>query len=322
MISQWMILYSIRKLEIHSQAFQMSIFNARTLFQYNLTRQVYLKLFPPQFFKTFSILCLEDMFQYIQRGGSIVRFGDGEFSILVGKHNPGFQSASPKLRKDLKKVLDSDQSRMLICVPVYFTDPNQFRQLKPKSQLFWYRFLTNRHRWLEKNLCHQVYGNAQISRPYIDTLNKSSAIYVFEQFKKIFSGRKIVIIEGSQTRFGVGNDLLAGAKSVSRIIAPAVNAHDFYPEIKRQAEQLAFEDVLFIVCLGPTAKILTLELTQKGYQTLDLGHLDIEYEWFRRGVKEKILIPGKYVNEVQGHMTEDPYKDYEPYLKQIVAEIK
>lgn len=317
-----MILYSIRKLEIHSQAFQMSIFNARTLFQYNLTRQVYLKLFPPQFFKTFSILCLEDMFQYIQRGGSIVRFGDGEFSILVGKHNPGFQSASPKLRKDLKKVLDSDQSRMLICVPVYFTDPNQFRQLKPKSQLFWYRFLTNRHRWLEKNLCHQVYGNAQISRPYIDTLNKSSAIYVFEQFKKIFSGRKIVIIEGSQTRFGVGNDLLAGAKSVSRIIAPAVNAHDFYPEIKRQAEQLAFEDVLFIVCLGPTAKILTLELTQKGYQTLDLGHLDIEYEWFRRGVKEKILIPGKYVNEVQGHMTEDPYKDYEPYLKQIVAEIK
>ena len=317
-----MILYSIRKLETHSQAFQMSIFNARTLFQYNLTRQLYLKLFPPQFFKTFSILSLKDMFQYIQRGGSIVRFGDGEFSILVGKHSPGFQKASAKLKADLKQVLESDLNSLLICVPVYFSDADQFDQLKPASQLFWYRFLKNRHPWLENSLTHHVYGNAQISRPYIDTLNNLSATYVFEQFKKIFSGRKIVIVEGSQTRFGVGNDLLAGAKSVSRIITPAVNAYDFYPEIKRQAEQLAFENVLFIVCLGPTAKILTLELTQKGYQTLDLGHLDIEYEWFRRGAKEKILIPGKYVNEVQGHMTEDPYKNYEPYLNQIVAEIK
>lgn len=42
----------------------------------------------------------------------------------------------------------------------------------------------------------------------------------------------------------------------------------------------------------------------------------------QKGSQRKILIPGKYVNEVQGHMTEDPYEDYEPYLKQIVAEIK
>ena len=227
------------------------------------------------------------------------------FQLWLISPPPAFQKTSTKLKEELRRVLEADIDRLMVCVPIYLSNANQFRLLNPKSQLFWYKYLKKQHSW-----------------PYMDTLENSSASYVFEQFKKIFFGRKIVIIEGSQTRFGVGNDLLAGAQSVSRIIAPAVNAHDSYPEIKRQAEQLAFKEVLFIVCLGPTAKILTLELTQKGYQTLDLGHLDIEYEWFRRGVKEKILIPGKYVNEVQSHMLEDPYKDYEPYLKQIVAEIK
>lgn len=317
-----MILYSFHELEILYQASQMSIFNARTLFQYDFTRQAYLKLFPPQFLKSFSVLTTEEMFRFIGNGGSIVRFGDGEFSIMADQPPPAFQKTSTKLKEELRRVLEVDIDRLMVCVPIYLNNANQFHLLNPKSQLFWYKYLKKQHSWFERNLYRKVYGDTQISRPYMDTLENSSASYVFEQFKKIFFGRKIVIIEGSQTRFGVGNDLLAGAQSVSRIIAPAVNAHDSYPEIKRQAEQLAFKEVLFIVCLGPTAKILTLELTQKGYQTLDLGHLDIEYEWFRRGVKEKILIPGKYVNEVQSHMLEDPYKDYEPYLKQIVAEIK
>ncbi len=61
----------------------MSIFNARTLFQYDFTRQAYLKLFPPQFLKSFSVLTTEEMFRFIGNGGSIVRFGDGEFSIMA-----------------------------------------------------------------------------------------------------------------------------------------------------------------------------------------------------------------------------------------------
>lgn len=101
MISQWMILYSIRKLETHSQAFQMSIFNARTLFQYNLTRQLYLKLFPPQFFKTFSILSLKDMFQYIQRGG------DQLFALEMENSQFWWVSTaldSKKLQQNLKQI--------------------------------------------------------------------------------------------------------------------------------------------------------------------------------------------------------------------------
>ena len=75
------------------------------------------------------------------------------------------------------------------------------------------------------------YGNALVTRPYVDQKDKGVAIEVFHGFKKIFSDRDLIIVEGEKTRFGVGNDLLSGAKSVRRIIAPAKNAFDKYKEI-------------------------------------------------------------------------------------------
>ena len=40
-------------------------------------------------------------------------------------------------------------------------------------------------------------------------------------------------------------------------------------------------------------------MAQEGFRALDLGHLDIEYEWFLKKTTEKIAIQDKYVNEVK-----------------------
>ena len=40
----------------------------------------------------------------------------------------------------------------------------------------------------------------------------------FDKLKLIWKNRDVVLIEGVYTRFGVGNDLLSGAKSVTRIL--------------------------------------------------------------------------------------------------------
>ena len=37
-----------------------------------------------------------------------------------------------------------------------------------------------------------------------------------------------------------------------------------------------------LIALGPTATILAYDLAEKGVQALDVGHIDIEYEWFLR----------------------------------------
>ena len=76
------------------------------------------------------------------------------------------------------------------------------------------------------------------------------------------------------------------------------------------------------MALGPTATVLAAELSQLDMQALDIGNIDIEYEWYLRGAKERIPIPGKYTNEAKngiGRIASD-CRD-EKYLSQIVARV-
>jgi hypothetical protein len=69
-----------------------------------------------------------------------------------------------------------------------------------------------------------------------------------------------------------------------------------------------------------TATVLARDLAHAGFQAIDLGHIDIEYEWMLRNATEKIAIPGKYTNEVVGGNQVEDIKD-EKYLSQIVAKV-
>ena len=53
---------------------------------------------------------------------------------------------------------------------------------------------------------------------------------------------------------------------------------------------------LILVALGQTATVLSYDLAKLGYWAIDIGHVDIEYEWFLRGAKDKLPVAGKYVN--------------------------
>lgn len=39
-------------------------------------------------------------------------------------------------------------------------------------------------------------------------------------------------------------------------------------------------------------------MAKDGYWAIDIGHIDIEYEWYKRKVLDRCIIPYKYVNEV------------------------
>ena len=77
---------------------------------------------------------------------------------------------------------------------------------------------------------------------------------------------------------------------------------------------------MLITCLGPTAKVVTYQLVKSGYQVLDLGHLDVEYEWFLRRDMKKELISGKFVNEHKSRIVHYSMTDKD-YEKQIVVRI-
>ena len=50
------------------------------------------------------------------------------------------------------------------------------------------------------------------------------------------------------------------------------------------------------------------------------GHIDLEYEWFLRNVKERVIIADKYVNEVLGGRVSGFLED-DRYQGQIIARI-
>ena len=70
---------------------------------------------------------------------------------------------------------------------------------------------------------------------------------------------------------------------------------------------------MFLIALGPTATILAYDLYKLGYQALDIGHVDLEYEWMKLGTEEQVNLFNKFVNELPGgdivdDRTDDEYK--------------
>ena len=74
-----------------------------------------------------------------------------------------------------------------------------------------------------------------------------------------------------------------------------------------------------LLALGPTSTALSYDLYKLGYQVIDVGHIDIEYEWFLRKAKKRIPISNKYVNEVNGNKYKSGNFNDSKYYKEIIS---
>ncbi|MFD1484438.1 GT-D fold domain-containing glycosyltransferase [Lacticaseibacillus baoqingensis] len=252
------------------------------------------------FHKLFSshpqVLTLEQTVNEIVSGKSCARFGDGEFGLICGKTSISFQNASNELRNELEATLRSNTDELLICIPSAFTF--RLNNYVRKSKKFWMQSLgQNWKYWIRELRFGYRYGDAQFTRPYMDVKNKNQALNQFSTIKQIWQGRDLLIVEGNETNFGLGNDLFVKARSIHRIECPQTNAFNSRKQILDTIIKQAYHGELVLIALGPTATILTFELSKRGIQAVDIGHLDVEYEWALRGSQEKVAIPGKYVNE-------------------------
>ena len=137
----------------------------------------------------------------------------------------------------------------------------------------------------------------------------------------MWNNRNVVFIEGENSRLGYGNDLFDNANSIRIMLCPAKNAFEVYDKIMDCIKNKCNKEDLLILALGPTATAMAFELSEMGYQALDLGHIDIEYEWFLLGVDHKVAIPHKHVNECGSMGETEESKLDEIYKKQIIDRI-
>lgn len=251
----------------------------------------------------------------IKDKASISRFGDGEFAVMENGGN-GFQARDQKLRLRLLEIINFKDDNFLICIPDVFQSLSKYRF---ESKMFWLAYLTNGGRKTWTSFMDQnIYYDALVTRPYMMYKNKVESKFKFEKLKLIWENRDIIIVEGHWSRLGVGNDLFDSSKSIKRIVCPAKNAFDKYDCILNEVQKNN-RDTLILIALGQTATVLAYDLYQLGFQAIDLGHVDIEYEWFIKGCTEKEKIKGKFVNEVSnGDNVSDEIIDNK-YKEQIIA---
>lgn len=265
------------------------------------------------------IMTAEDTIAYIKKNNcSIARYGDGELDIMLQKGEPNFQEGSEKIALELLKVFENTSRNLLICLPRSLVSTKGFESWAKKFWRGWAREkqiqVVQAIREVSKEEYH--FGDAYLSRPYTAYKSRKYSQKMFSLLKELWVDRDILIVEGEQTRLGVGNDLFKNTKSIKRILAPAQNAFDCFSEIL-DSVLAHWRDELVILALGPTATILALYLSQKGIQALDMGHIDIQYEWYLEGGKNFTPVEGKYTNEAKGGNEVTECNDVE-YLSQII----
>ena len=251
----------------------------------------------------------ETLDEIINHNKSISRYGDGEFNLLFGITHY-FQKISDKLVNRLLEILNSQEKNCLIGISYPFRKEELDLYIEEEVN-FWKKFMNKRKIDLLKLIKQdKKFYSSSISKFYLTLKDKTKSLKYVIKLKKIWDMRDVIIIEGEAVKFGAGNDLLNNAKSIKRIICPSSHSFELYNKIMDAV--LKFDkNNLILLSLGPAATVISFDLCKLGYQAVDLGHTDADYEHFIRNASKWILIGGKKISE----------KDNIIYNKQIINKI-
>lgn len=260
----------------------------------------------------------ETMQKIIQDKVSVSRYGDGEFEIILGA-KAAYQEKDEELARRLKEILISNLEGHIVALADDYGCMEGIRE-ENKNTIRRYMTAKKRREHYQYIDMEKQYYNAYMSRPYVIYPHdkREEACAKFEALKRIWDGQKLLLVEGCYTRMGVGNDLFCNAKQIKRIIAPNENAFSVYQEIMEAVLQTE-KDQIVLIALGPTATVLAYDLAKEGYRAIDIGHLDLEYEWYLKA-EGYSRIPNKYNNEVLGGTKVDELFDaaYDKSILKII----
>ena len=269
-----------------------------------------------------KVMLIDETIRYIlEHKCSVSRYGDGELWVAIGG-SIIYQKKDEKLMQRLQEVLSSDESKNnhIVTIPDIFEE-KKLQLRTAVNQKFWRGHLDlNRKDWYTFLRKDKQYFNTAISRFYMPIQNKECSKLYISLLKQVWENQDILIVEGKQSRLGVGNDLFLNCSSVSRITGPSENAFSKY-DVLLETVQKVDKNKLVLIALGPTATVLAYDLHKLGYWAIDLGNIDIEYEWFKMGVLEPVKISNKYTHGTKdGNINIEDVNDA-TYQKQILFDV-
>ncbi len=207
----------------------------------------------------------EEKFLTVAKQRSTIRFGDGEFGMLLSGKGIHFQKADPGLTSRLFNVLGSYEknSPYLLGVNAQIAIENQILERYGMKYLF-----------MPQKLGFRLYANKQAnyfnaSYFYIDGKARTF-------IKEVTRGRHPIIVTNatnSERIKAIHDKLFPESQSASYVTTPKENAFAEYDRVLK--EIIGVVDTKMSVVLlgcGPAGKVLVYDLAQKGILAHDMGH--------------------------------------------------
>jgi hypothetical protein len=203
----------------------------------------------------------------VESGRSIARFGDGEFKVCMGGSAIA-QSAHPVMAKRLKAILQ-DAGTCLVGLPNIYDV--QARHTNPQKIQLWSSYQN-----MARLLGDQPFVSAFITRPdsapWIDTPD------YWARLEALWMGRDVTLVRGKPKSLTAAD--LGGARRITEIIAPERDAFADYDSLLRRVGT----PERCLICLGPTATVMAVDLCANGVHAIDLGHVGMFLRKHRTGV--------------------------------------
>ena len=200
-----------------------------------------------------KVLSEDETLDRVLSGRSIARYGDGEFKLCRGGSGIKSQVAHPKLRDRLRAIL-KDSGSCLVGIPNIDTST-------PKAE-FW-----SKYRKVPDLNPARTYASAFISRP--DSAPWIDRPDYWAKVQSLWEGRNVTLVRGSGK--SLTPERLVGAEYVREVLAPRQHAWAEYDDLLRSVGK----PEIAILCLGPTATVMAVDLCERGVHAVDLGHIGI-----------------------------------------------
>jgi hypothetical protein len=171
------------------------------------------------------------------------------------------QCGDPKLTRRLRAILQ-DSGECLVGIPNVRSDTPKIAH--------WGKYAR-----FARLLADRPYGSAFVTRPdsapWIDTPTYWGMV------ESLWIDQAVTLVRGSSKSL-IAEDL-AGAAAVTEIVAARQHAFADYDELLERIGRP--ERVL--LCLGPTATVLAVDLAARGVHAIDCGHIGMFLRTHRRG---------------------------------------
>lgn len=190
-------------------------------------------------------------------GKSIARYGDGEFKIAHGGEAVA-QGRDYQLTRRLADIL-KDSGDCLVGIP-NIHEVLRTHTVEQKRE-FWARFLPAR-----TLLVDRTYVSAFITRP--DSAPWIDVPEYWTKLQSLWIGQDITLVRGSGKSL-VAEDLV-GANRITEIVGPKQHAFAEYGSLMKRI--LTDRPKRVLLCLGPCATALAVDLCRRGVHAIDLGH--------------------------------------------------